>query len=172
MLALTQSLQDDHKELLLPIENLRLLADQVDELTPLAIREKVDEVYQFLTRKLIPHAQAEEQVLYPAIGKLLGAGQATAAMSHDHREIERLVGELATLHPFTAGKGLLPAQFHDLRRVLYGLYTLIRTHFDKEEKLYLPLLDEKLNPEEGAELLYQFFKAEEADPETHFHRLN
>jgi iron-sulfur cluster repair protein YtfE (RIC family) len=172
MLTLTQSLHDDHKELLLPIENLRRLADQLDELTPLAIREKVDEVYRFLTRKLIPHAQAEEQVLYPALGKLLGAGQATAVMSHDHQEIERLVGELATLHLYTAGKGLLPAQFHDLRRVLYGLYTLIQVHFAKEERFYIPLLDEKLNPEEGAQLLFEFFKTEEATPETHLQRLN
>jgi iron-sulfur cluster repair protein YtfE (RIC family) len=172
MLTLTQSLQNDHQKLLPPIENLRRLADQVDELTPLAIREKVDEVYRFLTRKLIPQAQAEEHILYPAIGKLLGAGQATAGMSHDHQEIERLTGELATLHLYTSGKGLLPAQVHDLRRVLYGLYTLIRVHFAKEERFYLPLLDEKLNPEESAQLLFEFFKAEESPPETHLHRLN
>ena len=37
-------------------------------------------------------------------------------------------------------------QVRALRRVLYGLYALIKVHFVKEEKIYLPLLDAQLTP--------------------------
>ena len=40
-------------------------------------------------------------------------------------------------------------QASSLRRVLYGLYALVKVHFAKEEELYLPLLDERLSPEEA-----------------------
>ena len=37
-------------------------------------------------------------------------------------------------------------QMNALRRVLYGLYALIKVHFDEEEMIYLPLLDVRLTP--------------------------
>jgi hypothetical protein len=41
-----------------------------------------------------------------------------------------------------------------LRRVLYGLYTIIGLHFAKEEELYAPLLERGLSPEE-ARVMFQ-----------------
>lgn len=169
MLTLTQPLSDDHQKLLPHIENLRQVADELDEFPAVILRERVDGVYRFLTRQLIPHARAEDQVLYPAIGKIMGCSRATSVMSRDHEEIERLTTELATLHLFISGKGLLPSQIQNLRRVLYGLYTLIKVHLAKEEEIYFPLLDEKLGPTEAA----QIFRAmDEAARETHFHSLS
>jgi hypothetical protein len=40
-------------------------------------------------------------------------------------------------------------QANDLRRVLYGLYGIVKLHFAKEEEVYLPLLDTRLTPEEA-----------------------
>jgi iron-sulfur cluster repair protein YtfE (RIC family) len=165
MLTLTQPLRADHKNLLTHIENLRQVADEFEKFPSLVLRERIDDLYRFLTRELMPHAEAEERVLYSAVRRILGFSQATAGMSHDHVEIERLVEELATLRLFISDKGLLPARVRDLRRVLYGLYTLIRVHFAKEEEIYFPLLDEKLNPEEAAQL---FKEMEEATREAHF----
>ena len=36
-----------------------------------------------------------------------------------------------------------------LRRVLYGLYALVKVHFAKEEEVYLSILDARLTPEEA-----------------------
>jgi hypothetical protein len=43
--------------------------------------------------------------------------------------------------------------------VLYGLHTLVKVHFNKEEEIYLPLLDKSLTAEEAGEM---FGKMEEA----------
>ncbi len=50
-----------------------------------------------------------------------------------------------------------------LRRVLYGLYTLVKLHFAKEEEIYLPLLDAHLTPDEARSM---FEKMEEAANEA------
>lgn len=47
---------------------------------------------------------------------------------------------------------------NDLKRVLYGLYTLVKVHFAKEEEVYLPLLDANLSVKEAREM----FEAMEA----------
>jgi len=41
---------------------------------------------------------------------------------------------------------------------LYGLYTLVKVHFAKEEEVYLPILDARLGPEAAREM----FEAMEA----------
>ena len=45
-----------------------------------------------------------------------------------------------------------------LRRVLYGLYALVKVHFAKEEEVYLPLLDARLAEGEA----HAMFEAMEA----------
>lgn len=86
----------------------------------------------FLADHLIPHAEVEERVLYPAIGRVLGAAEATATMSRDHVEIGRLARELRELGK--TADGLSEGRQATLRRVLYGLYTLVKVHFAKEER--------------------------------------
>ena len=152
MKTLTQPLRDEHKELLPQIEMLRTAADSVDDMLISLLSQQVDAVYNFLTRHLIPHAQAEEHALYPIVGKLMGAPEATATMSRDHAEVGRLTEELAVLREGLSGPTLGAGQAKALRRVLYGLYTLIRVHFAKEEEVYLPLLEARLTPHEAGSL--------------------
>ncbi len=149
MASITQPLRDEHKELYRELENLRLAGDVVNEsLTSLA-HEKVEQAYNFLIRQLIPHAQAEEKAIYPIIQKAMGAPQATATMTRDHVEVERLTQELGTLRVHKSQLSITFEQLNALRRVLYGLYTLVKLHFAKEEEIYLPLLDSKLTAEEA-----------------------
>jgi iron-sulfur cluster repair protein YtfE (RIC family) len=149
---LTHPLRDEHQELRPEIERLRLLADEVGERPLEAIRHDIDAVGTFLTHQLIPHAQAEEQVLYPMIGKLARAKGMTATMSCDHREIIRLTTALISLQSQMTGPAWSAAQERALRQFLYGLYTLVSLHLAKEEEVYLPLLDQHLNAEEARHL--------------------
>jgi hemerythrin HHE cation binding domain-containing protein len=73
MALLTQSLRDEHKDLWPDVEVLRTTADSVGEVPLEMLRRAVDEAYDFLARHLIPHAQAEDQALYPAVQKVMGA---------------------------------------------------------------------------------------------------
>ena len=152
MSQITQPLRDEHKELLPHIKQIRTVADSVGTVPIISLQQSIGGVYEFLTHHLIPHAQAEERALYPVVGKLMGAAEATATMSRDHVEIGQLTRELGTLLAEVKGEKLAAVQEQALRRVLYGLSALVIVHFAKEEEVYLPLLDARLTPEEGRHL--------------------
>lgn len=158
MARLTQPLRDEHQELLPHLETLRTVADAVGEAPTAALRQGVDEVYEFLTHHLIPHAHAEDRALYPVVGQILGAPEATATMSRDHVEVGRLTQELGALRSQISGAAVGGFEAKALRRVLYGLYALVKVHFAKEEELYLPILDARLTPDQA----HRMFAAMEA----------
>jgi iron-sulfur cluster repair protein YtfE (RIC family) len=152
MTRLTQPLRDEHKELLPHIELLQTVADTIGEAPISSLRRGVDEVYTFLTHHLLPHAQAEEHALYPVVGRLMGAPEATATMSRDHVEVGRLTEELGSLRSHLGGASVSRSQEQALRRVLYGLSAIVKVHFAKEEEVYLPILDARLTPEEARQM--------------------
>jgi iron-sulfur cluster repair protein YtfE (RIC family) len=157
MAALSQPFRDEHKELIPRIEILRTVADSIGSAPLEAVREGIREAYTFLMHHLIPHAQAEEQVLYPTIGRLLHTLEATDTMSRDHLEVIRLTEELEELRLRLFYTPLSESDEKALRRVLYGLYAIIKVHLAKEEEIYLPILDARLLPEEA----HQMFEAME-----------
>ena len=152
MANLTQPLREEHKELLPHIEAIRQVADAIGEVPASELRPQIDNVYDFLAHHLLPHAQAEEAALYPVVGKVMGAPEATDTMSRDHVAVGRLIDELGLIRSNMSGSALTVAQIKDLRRVLYGLYTLVKVHFAKEEEVYLPILDARLTPDEARSL--------------------
>jgi iron-sulfur cluster repair protein YtfE (RIC family) len=152
MTTRTQPLRDEHKELIPHVELLREVADSVGEAPIESVRQGVDEAYAFLSHHLIPHAQAEDQALYPVVGKVLGAPEATATMSRDHVEVGRLTEELRAVRADLVEAAISASQAKALRRVLYGLYALVKVHFAKEEEVYLPILDARLSDEEARRL--------------------
>lgn len=154
MAALSQPLHDEHGELKSRIEILRTVADAIGSAPIEFVREGVGEAYTFLMQHLIPHAQAEEQVVYPTVGKLLRALEATDTMSRDHLEVIRLSEELETLRLHLFYAPVSESDEKALRRVLYGLYAIIKLHLAKEEEIYLPLLEARL----GAEEVHRMFE--------------
>ena len=126
---------------------LTALAAPIDEL-----RRDVDRAYDFLAHHLLPHAQAEDAALYPTVQQVLGSPDATRTMSRDHVEVGTYIAELASLRKGLGGGSLNPEQTAQLRRVLYGLYAILKLHFAKEEEVYLPILDQRLTPESAQEM--------------------
>ncbi len=94
----------------------------------------------FLQDTLLPHEDAEDSVLYPALAAPLGSPEATATMSRMHAEIHRLAERLHTHRQMAddAGK-LTPEQSDDLLACLYGLYALLCLHFVQEEENFFVL---------------------------------
>jgi iron-sulfur cluster repair protein YtfE (RIC family) len=144
MNTLTQPLRDEHKELIPHIEQILKVADSLLDAPLDQARDGIQEVYEFLAYHLIPHAQAEEAALYPVVQQVLGSPEATCTMSRDHVEVGRYVEELDVLR-----QDLSPRNSKSLQRVLYGVYALVKVHFAKEEEVYLPMLDERLSPEQA-----------------------
>ncbi len=152
MANLTQPLRDEHKGLLPHVEGLRLAGDAVNESLTSSAHAKIEEAYDFLTHHLLPHAQAEDEALYPVVQKVMGASQATATMSREHLEVERLTEELDSLRVHRSQLTITTIQAQAMRRVLYGLYAILKVHFAEEEEVFLPLLDARLSVTEANEL--------------------
>jgi iron-sulfur cluster repair protein YtfE (RIC family) len=115
------------------------------------IRQGVEAVYDFLAYHLKPHAEAEDAALYPVVQKVLGSPDATRTMSRDHVEVGSYIEELASLKE-NLDTALTSEQTRSLRRVLYGVYALVKVHFAKEEEVYLPILDQRLTPDSAQEM--------------------
>ncbi|MFT3891750.1 MAG: hemerythrin domain-containing protein [Anaerolineales bacterium] len=168
MNTLTQPLREEHKELFPHVDSIRQVAESIGEATLTEVRRGVEEVYNFLANHLKPHAEAEEAALYPVVQQVLGSPDATKTMSRDHVEIGRYIEELAALkanlrEPFP------PVQAISLRRVLFGVYALVKVHFAKEEEVYLPILDQRLSPESAQEMFERMEAA--AHEAKHVHEL-
>jgi iron-sulfur cluster repair protein YtfE (RIC family) len=147
-----EHLRVEHAELRPRIQAMRLLADRVGAIHGDLLREELEATHHFLVHELIPHAEAEDRALYPAVGRVLGAPLATATMTRDHAEIDDLTEELAFLVDRMAGDAQEDLET-DVRRVLYGLYHVVRLHVAKEEEIYLPILEDGLTPDEAGALL-------------------
>lgn len=128
----TEPFRREHQQLLAHIEHI---AESARELPRLSHEERDvlrARILGFLRGTLIPHAKAEEEVLYPEWAKLVGFADAAAPMIHDH---ETIVAQIEALEY---------AELDDvdsLQELLYGLYALIGAHFSKEEDLQLPAFD-------------------------------
>ena len=158
MTTLTQPLRDEHKELFPHVDRIRQVAELIGEAPVAEILHGVEDIYAFLANHLKPHAEAEEAALYPVVQKVLGSPDATKTMGRDHVEVGYYIEELASLRDGLTGEVLTTVQIKSLRRVLYGVYALLKVHFAKEEEVYLPILDLHLTPESAQEM----FEAMEA----------
>jgi iron-sulfur cluster repair protein YtfE (RIC family) len=149
---ITRPLREEHKKLLPHIEQLKGLGDGIGSAGTETIRRGLAEAERFLGGHLIPHARTEDGVLYPEVQRVMGSAKATGTMSRDHEEVGKLTGELSALKERVAGGSPSVQQEVELRRILYGLYELVKLHFAEEEEIYLPLLDAALSEQEGQAL--------------------
>ncbi len=96
----------------------------------------------------MPHARAEEEVLYPEWAELVGFADAAIPMVHDHEAIAARIDQLADASVSDVDR---------LQELLYGLYALILVHFRKEEDLQLPVFD--AHPEVARRVLDRMHEA-------------
>lgn len=144
-------LRDEHAELIPHIAELAATGDAVGTAPVSELRELVEASHRFLSDHLIPHAEDEERSLYPVVQRVIGAPEATATMTRDHVEVGRLTEELVGFQQQLATADELPEDLaNGLRRVLYGLHHLVKVHFAKEEEVYLPILEERLDDDAAA----------------------
>lgn len=77
----TQPLRQEHQELHTRIEHLARAAREVARLEGEESAALVGRIVHFLHGTLVPHAQAEEEVLYPEWAKLVGFEDAAVPMA-------------------------------------------------------------------------------------------
>lgn len=134
----------DHAAFVAEVDGLAEVARHCRQLPPRDLHARVDELVRRFDEEVLPHARAEERVLYPAVGDALGSPEAVATMVRDHVEIRRRVERLRH-HRDELLSQLLPAARLELEQDLYGLHAVLSLHLAKEEELYLPLVGDELH---------------------------
>jgi heavy metal translocating P-type ATPase len=139
----------EHEQLRDTIGLLRETADRLAAGPDAAALESLTAAHALLTERILPHEQAEETQLYPALASPLGSGEATATMSRTHAEIQRLSDRIATHLALAQSAGAIQHdQVDDLLACLYGLYALLRLHFVQEEESYFTLAEDDIKNDE------------------------
>ncbi len=128
------ALRGEHRRLQPLAELLRRTACLVEKADVRAVRRACDDSYTLLIKQIIPHLAAQSVALAAVIDSEV------SALSRDTREMVTLTHELGVLRGRLTTSTSAP-QADDLRRVLFGLYALVRLQFVKTEDVYLPMLD-------------------------------
>ena len=125
-------LRAEHDALLPVVEQIRSVADGLStrgtDLTP------ANTLLDRLEGELLPHERADEALLVPLVARALGGTDATAALSRTHAEIEHQVSRLRRLLTGLDNDTVQPEDAVELRRLLYGLYAVLRLHNAQEEE--------------------------------------
>ncbi len=123
------------------------------------------ELLSFLNNELMPHAAGEERAMYPRVDRLVhDHGHATATMSVDHEFIGDLVHAIEqTAGAVRSASGVQKERAHQhLRDLAIQLEAILRLHTEKEERVYLPLVEKYVaEPEQ-----HQMFKAMHEAPHS------
>lgn len=137
----------EHDELRDAVDLLRAAADRLAAAPDRSALEAIGRAHAVLTERIIPHEQAEETQLYPALAHPLGTSEATAPMSRTHAEIQRLSDRIGAHLALAQSNGAIgPDQLDDLLACLYGLHALLRLHFLQEEESYFTLAEDEPGP--------------------------
>ncbi len=130
--ALARRLRADHDAVLPAVERIRTVADALSSEAPdLA---PAQDLLESLETVLVPHEREEELLLVPLVSRTLGGTESTAALSRTHAEIEHQVGRLRRLLGDIDAEGAPVEDVVELRRLLYGLYAVLRLHNAQEEE--------------------------------------
>jgi hypothetical protein len=130
----TTPLREEHERLRAELRHIRVAARELPDLSPDERALLVARILDFLRGTLLPHTAAEERGLYLEVGRVLGDPRVTDTMAYDHQAIERMTDALATT----------PVQWTEqLQELLYGVAALIWVHFEKEERIYLELVEDQ-----------------------------
>ncbi|HEX8730950.1 MAG TPA: DUF2249 domain-containing protein [Ktedonobacterales bacterium] len=127
----------------------------------------LDDMTSFLSGELMPHAKGEERALYPALDPVLRQhGRPTASMSVDHEFLGDYVRQITEVaQSLRSSSGAQRAELErSLRRLMIQMQGLFHVHLAKEERVYLPLIEEVISAGDQQALLAALH--EEAEAET------
>ena len=153
-----QALHNEHKELFPHVDQLRTTAEGITGNSARLLRERLALNVEFLADHLLIHALAEDEVLYPAVEIAMQVPGATTTMAREHLEVKSLTEELVLLMNAIPPSGPSSGQITAARRLLFGLYALVGSHFAKEEEIFVPALEAALSQAE-ADKLYSDMEA-------------
>ncbi|HEY7343647.1 MAG TPA: DUF2249 domain-containing protein [Ktedonobacterales bacterium] len=128
----------------------------ITDLDTARLAELLDGLTGFLSGDLLPHAAGEEKTLYPALDPIIREhGSPTATMRVDHEYIgdyARQIAETARALR-SADQPSRTDLARRLARQLIQLQGLFGVHLAKEERVYLPLIEQAISAGDQQALL-------------------
>jgi hemerythrin-like domain-containing protein len=140
----TEPFREEHAAIKEHLRHMSQMIQAIPGAAPEVQKQNMTKLVEALKGHILLHAEWEEKVLYPVVDQKTGGGKYafTAAMRHEHRIVERWIDQLAS----ESEKGR-PDTTLFVRRA-DQLFGLILAHFEDEEEVLLPVLDESMTPEE------------------------
>jgi hypothetical protein len=141
--AIARRFRAEHLAIRRDIDRLRTAADGLGRLEPSEAMDQVRQVHRLLVEEIGPHEEAEQDVLYPALERLIGGPDPVGPMTRAHVEIAHQIRRLGQLLDDIGVEGPDDEDIAELGRLLYGLHAVLRLHTTQEEESYLFLGDGK-----------------------------
>jgi heavy metal translocating P-type ATPase len=138
---LAQRFTTEHIAIRAALEEIRQTADAIGSESSDAAMARVRDLHALLVDEVLPHEQAEDDTLYPALARALGGTDPMAPMSRAHAEIAHLVRRLGRILDDIDPMEPDEADLSELRGILYGLHAILRLHTLQEEESYLSLAE-------------------------------
>jgi iron-sulfur cluster repair protein YtfE (RIC family) len=113
------------------VESVTALRDQLADLSPDQVRERLDEALAFFRHEVAPHARAEERVFYREVSRVLGV-ELGERMVGEHRYIGSLVDDVSEIRHRIVIEGAVRA---DLYSALTALIDIVRAHLRLEDEV-------------------------------------
>jgi heavy metal translocating P-type ATPase len=129
--ATLAALRVEHDSLAPLVESVASVADALTSARP--DLDDARALVASLESDLLPHERADEERLVPVVARALGSTEAVAALSRTHAEIEHQVARVRRLLDTVDG-GATVEDVVELRRMLYGLYAVLKLHNAQEDE--------------------------------------
>ena len=144
-----EHLRQEHRDIMAQIADLRAVVRDLTLNGEAALPEALPvlrRIGQLTETQLAHHALKEDEALFPAVEAVLGAdGSPTTVMRVEHTDIH---AQAALLRSLLAQGGGAPS----LRASADELIALLDLHFDKEEQVLFPMIEEMLDADTLAEV--------------------
>ncbi|MFQ5380962.1 MAG: heavy metal translocating P-type ATPase, partial [Dehalococcoidia bacterium] len=135
---IAEPLRAEHRELVPRVEQLREVADSLDDLSGEAAGRALVRARSTVAL-VVAHEKEDEQRVYRLLAESLDGDDPMAAMSRTHQEIFHLARTFDRMVEDVPRSGPDAEEVVDLRRALYALHAVLRLNIAQEEELYLAL---------------------------------
>lgn len=140
--VLANRFRSEHRAIRTDIDQLRAVAARLGSLEGAAVIAELHRVQRMLVEEVQPHEDAEEQQLYPGIGRVLGGTDPMAPMTRAHVEIRHQVRRLGQHIEECTVDDLDEDTITEFRGLLYGLCAILELHTAQEDESLFSLVDE------------------------------
>lgn len=142
-----ESVQAEHERFLPHLEEIKETADSIGTGSSKSVLGRTAQIHEFLAHRLIPHAVAEGRLMLPLVRKMPGGSEIAAGMNQCHVQLGRLTDELESAAKQARELSMDADAENELRRVLYGLHTVLTAHFAQAEEVFTAAIEQETSGE-------------------------